>query len=177
MPHVYEALHVIVVKDQDLYVRDDEGLKAIELLLSPSLQSTTGATQKRHRKTLNLVFATSTCATSPLCSTTAEAIDMSHWMGRTALELIGQGALEHSFDSFFEESNDEYTEATLRDRARAHAKKVAIESGDEGGCALDLVASGARYASECAQEDHDDDIPHGELSQDAVCQHSCFTRP
>ena len=41
----------------------------------------------------------------------AEAIDMIHWMGRTALELIGQGALGHSFDSLIEDSNDEYTEA------------------------------------------------------------------
>ena len=36
---------------------------------------------------------------------------MIHWMGRTALELIGQGALGHSFDSLIEDSNDEYTEA------------------------------------------------------------------
>ena len=30
---------------------------------------------------------------------TAEAIDIHHWLHRTALELIGQGGLGHSFDT------------------------------------------------------------------------------
>lgn len=32
-------------------------------------------------------------------------------MGRTALELVGQGGLGHSFDPLTEETSDEYTEA------------------------------------------------------------------
>ena len=32
-------------------------------------------------------------------------------MGRTALELVGQGGLGHSFDPLVEDSKDEYTEA------------------------------------------------------------------
>ncbi|KAI0713837.1 cytochrome P450 [Earliella scabrosa] len=129
MLHVYDpkALHAIVVKDQDVYVRDDEGLRAVELLLGPGLLSTAGATHKRQRKTLNPVFAAAHMrAITPLFYDVtsnlrqaieariregAEAIDMIHWMGRTALELIGQGALGHSFDSLIEDSNDEYTEA------------------------------------------------------------------
>ena len=30
---------------------------------------------------------------------TAEEIDIYHWLNRTALELIGQGGLGHSFDT------------------------------------------------------------------------------
>ena len=33
------------------------------------------------------------------------------WMGRVALELVGQGALGHSFDPLVEDSKDEFTRA------------------------------------------------------------------
>ena len=33
------------------------------------------------------------------------------WMGRTALELIGQGGLGHSFDPLVEETKDKFSEA------------------------------------------------------------------
>ena len=36
---------------------------------------------------------------------------MASWMGRTALELVGQGALGHSFDPLTADSKDEFTEA------------------------------------------------------------------
>ena len=35
-------------------------------------------------------------------------IDMSAWMGRTALELIGQAGLGHSFDPLVADSPDEF---------------------------------------------------------------------
>ena len=38
-------------------------------------------------------------------------IDMLDWMGRTALELIGQGGLGYSFDPLTSESREEFTEA------------------------------------------------------------------
>lgn len=38
-------------------------------------------------------------------------LDMVGWMGRTALELVGQGGLGHSFDPLIEDTQDEYTEA------------------------------------------------------------------
>ena len=40
-----------------------------------------------------------------------QKIDMVSWMGRTALELIGQSGLGHSFDPLVADSKDEYTEA------------------------------------------------------------------
>ena len=33
------------------------------------------------------------------------------WMGRVALELVGQGALGYSFDPLVEDSRDSFTEA------------------------------------------------------------------
>lgn len=41
----------------------------------------------------------------------AKEIDIAGWMSRTALELVGQGGLGHSFDPLTEETTDEYTEA------------------------------------------------------------------
>ena len=38
-------------------------------------------------------------------------LDVVGWMGRTALELVGQGGLGHSFDPLTEDAQDEYTEA------------------------------------------------------------------
>lgn len=38
-------------------------------------------------------------------------LDLSGWMGRTALELVGQGGLGHSFDPLTSDSQDAYTEA------------------------------------------------------------------
>lgn len=38
-------------------------------------------------------------------------VDVLGWMGRTALELIGQGGLGYSFDPLVEESKDTYADA------------------------------------------------------------------
>ena len=38
-------------------------------------------------------------------------LDILGWMGRTALELIGQGGLGYSFDPLISESRDEFAEA------------------------------------------------------------------
>lgn len=38
-------------------------------------------------------------------------LDVLHWMGRTALELIGQGGLGYTFDPLVEDRIDPYGEA------------------------------------------------------------------
>ncbi len=40
-----------------------------------------------------------------------QEIDVLNWMGRTALELIGQGGLGHSFDPLTEDVADEFAES------------------------------------------------------------------
>ena len=36
----------------------------------------------------------------------AQELDMANWMGRTALELIGQGGFGHSLDPLVEDATD-----------------------------------------------------------------------
>ena len=38
-------------------------------------------------------------------------IDVLRWMGRAALELVGQGALGYSFDALVEDSNNNFADA------------------------------------------------------------------
>lgn len=38
-------------------------------------------------------------------------IDLLNWMGRTALELIGQGGLGYSFDSLVDDEHNEFGDA------------------------------------------------------------------
>lgn len=38
-------------------------------------------------------------------------LDMLRWMGRAALELIGQGGMGYSFDNLVEDTRNEYAEA------------------------------------------------------------------
>ena len=40
-----------------------------------------------------------------------QEMDMLGWMGRTALELIGQGGFGHSFDPIVSEPTDKFAEA------------------------------------------------------------------
>lgn len=40
-----------------------------------------------------------------------QEVDMIKWMGRIALELVGQGGMGHSFDPLVEGSQDTLTEA------------------------------------------------------------------
>lgn len=43
-----------------------------------------------------------------------EELDMTFWMGRAALEYIGQGGMGHSFDALDETKTNRYHEATQR---------------------------------------------------------------
>ncbi|KAI0635838.1 cytochrome P450 [Trametes polyzona] len=127
--HVWDvrALHSILVKDAELFHKSAAGNIASEIILGPGLFATEGARHKRQRKMLNPVFSAAHMRNmtpffhsivaklrEALESRVADGqkeIDISGWMGRTALELIGQGALGHSFDPLTEETSDEFTEA------------------------------------------------------------------
>ena len=43
--------------------------------------------------------------------TGTQDVDIIGWMGRAALELVGQGALGYSFDPLVADSKDAFTEA------------------------------------------------------------------
>ncbi|KAI0359963.1 cytochrome P450 [Trametes cingulata] len=127
--HVYDpkAIHSVLVKDADRYGKGVASDNGMELLLGPGLLATHGERHRRQRKMLNPVFSAAYMrsmtpffheivgklreAIVTQVSAGAKEIDIAGWMARTALELIGQGGLGHSFDPLIEETRDEHTEA------------------------------------------------------------------
>ncbi|KAI0649221.1 cytochrome P450 [Trametes meyenii] len=127
--HLYDlkAIHSVLVKDQELYTRSVVGNKGIELMIGPGLFAMQGPRHRRQRKMLTPAFSAAhmrdmTPFFHQIIDKLREAIqvrvaagekelDIAAWMGRTALELIGQGGLGHSFDPLTRESSDYYTEA------------------------------------------------------------------
>jgi len=127
--YVYDpkALHSIVVKDQHVY---EEALSVITsnlLLFGPGLLSTLSDHHRKQRKMLNPVFSINhmrymipifSRISRQLCiAITSEVqagpreLDVLHWLGRLALELIGQGGLGCSFDPLTEEVQSDYGDA------------------------------------------------------------------
>ncbi|KAI0754104.1 cytochrome P450 [Daedaleopsis nitida] len=127
--HVYDtkALHSMFIKDQDSYYRGEQSIAVSRLLIGPGLLGTHGHTHKKQRKMLNPVFSVAhmrnlmplfysitdrlRAALETRVKDGPQEMDILMWMGRTALELIGQGGLGHSFDPLVEESSDSFAEA------------------------------------------------------------------
>ncbi|KAF7768259.1 hypothetical protein Agabi119p4_7502 [Agaricus bisporus var. burnettii] len=107
-----KALHHILVKDQLIY---EPFVSRGSVFFGKGLLSTLGEQHKRQRKMLNPVFSINHMremiplfyeVTNRLRSVLkkkldkgSQEIDILHWSGRTALELIGQGGMGYSFDS------------------------------------------------------------------------------
>ncbi|TRM60984.1 cytochrome P450 [Schizophyllum amplum] len=110
-----KALHNVVVKDQHVYEEHPHFISANTILFGEGLLTTLGDHHKKQRKLMNPVFSTAHmrdmipifwdvvgALRSTLEIQTANGpteLDMLHWMGRTALELIGRSGLGYSFDS------------------------------------------------------------------------------
>ncbi|KAI0697098.1 cytochrome P450 [Cerioporus squamosus] len=127
--HVYDtkALHSIFVKDQDSYFRGIQAINATKLIIGPGLFSTYGDPHKKQRKMLNPVFSVGhmrnltpvfynisdrlRIAIETRVKDGPKELDILGWMGRTALELVGQGGLGYSFDPLIADTKDEYAEA------------------------------------------------------------------
>jgi len=126
MLYVYDpkALHSIILKDHDLYDEPDAFIKVNLLIHGPGVISTLGAQHRRQRKMLNPVFSVNHMrhmlptfynivhklrdAIAARVTDDPREIDMLHWMGRTALEIIGQGGLGYSFDTLIDDKDDAY---------------------------------------------------------------------
>ncbi|KAI0072182.1 cytochrome P450 [Panus rudis PR-1116 ss-1] len=108
------ALHHIFVKDQWAYERPRWFNNSLTIGFGPGLLSITGEQHRKHRKMLNPVFSIKHMRhmtpifyqvannlregiNNQLKGSTQE-VDILRWMHRTALELVGQGGLGHSFD-------------------------------------------------------------------------------
>ncbi|PIL33301.1 cytochrome P450 [Ganoderma sinense ZZ0214-1] len=129
--HVYDprTLHAIFVKDQekDVFTRDIAFTTGLKLLLGTGLLTTAGAEHRKQRRILQPVFSVAhlrnmtptfyditrklRVAIESRVRDGPQKIDMVSWMGRTALEIIGQCGLGHSFDPLVADAKDEYAEA------------------------------------------------------------------
>ncbi|KAF9459222.1 cytochrome P450 [Collybia nuda] len=110
------ALLHIVRKDENLFDDPMEIHIMLQMVLgNRGLGATRGVEHHRQRKILNPMFSSSSLrhmvpifydvthkfleSLQALCAEGSTEIDMSHWGTRVSLELVGQGAVGHSFDS------------------------------------------------------------------------------
>ncbi|OJT06838.1 Cytochrome P450 3A9 [Trametes pubescens] len=123
------AMHNIIVKDQYIFEEAAWFIMANHMNFGPGLLSTLGDHHRKQRKLLNPVFSiTHMRRMIPIFNEVAHKLqkgietrvaehggpvelDMLNWMGRTALELIGQSGLGYSFDPLIADSSDEFTTA------------------------------------------------------------------
>ncbi|KAI0079855.1 cytochrome P450 [Panus rudis PR-1116 ss-1] len=116
MLYVYDpkALHSILVKDTYTFDMPKWTTANLEMLLGPGLLTVRGDHHKRQRKMLNPVFSAKHMkGMTPLFYRIARKVqygigeevkhgpadvDIFVWLGRTALEVIGQGGLGYSLD-------------------------------------------------------------------------------
>ncbi|KAM5533696.1 hypothetical protein V8D89_012663, partial [Ganoderma adspersum] len=121
--NVYDpkALYSIAIKDQDVWQKNAGAVNV--RLLGPGLLTTEGAQYRKQRKMLTPVFSIAYLRgiTSVFYETTHKAgndigagskeVDLLKWMGRAALELLGQGALGYSFDPLVDDTTNDFAEA------------------------------------------------------------------
>nr|BED42975.1 cytochrome P450 monooxygenase [Trametes versicolor] len=119
------ALHSIIVKDQYVFEESRFFIKTSEVTLGPGLLATLGDHHRKQRKLLNPVFSIAHMRhmlptfydISHKLQQSIEGrvsgrsgpveVDILSWMGRVALELIGQSGLGYSFDPLVADSADE----------------------------------------------------------------------
>ncbi|KAF9043394.1 cytochrome P450 [Panaeolus papilionaceus] len=117
-----KVLHHILVKDQNVFRKANINILSTRLIFGKGLLGTVGDHHKKQRKSLNPVFSiahmrqmvpmfyeiTHKLETSLVNQVKGgeKELDMAFWMGRTALELIGQSGFGHSFDNLSETYNE-----------------------------------------------------------------------
>ncbi|KAH9857497.1 cytochrome P450 [Lenzites betulinus] len=121
------AMHNIFLKDQDIFEGNSSVVATFQVTLGPGLLATLGHQHRRQRKMLNPLFSAKhlremtptfndtvarlQIALASRLKEGALELDLLGWMGRTALELIGQGGLGHSFDPLTTDIADEFSES------------------------------------------------------------------
>ncbi|KAI0641314.1 cytochrome P450 [Trametes meyenii] len=142
-----KTMHHIAVKDQDIFQEATWFIRMMHYMLGEGLLATLDDHHRRQRKMLNPVFSInhmrhmtpifySVCHRLAIAvggcvrgaSSNAGAnehasveIDIVSWMGRTALELIGQAGLGYSFDPLTEDASDGFG-AAMKELIPATAK-------------------------------------------------------
>ncbi|CCM00988.1 uncharacterized protein FIBRA_03036 [Fibroporia radiculosa] len=122
-----KALHTVMIKDEPMFQEPDAFISMNILVFGRGLVSTLGETHRKQRKLLNPAFSIKHMrhiipifysvvhrlrdGIGKKIASGTEEIDMLDWMGRTALELIGQGGLGYSFDPLVNDTHNEYGQA------------------------------------------------------------------
>jgi len=119
--YVYDpaALISVILKEQYIYEESRSFIATNLLVFGPGLLSTLGDHHRKQRKLLNPVFSVNHMrhmvpifykvvdqlrrAISAQVIAGPQEVDVLNWMGRTALELVGQGGLGYSFDPLTED--------------------------------------------------------------------------
>ncbi|KAH9927308.1 cytochrome P450 monooxygenase [Fomitopsis serialis] len=127
--YIYDpkALHTILIKDESIWEEVPSFIATNLALFGPGLLSTLGEQHRKQRKMLNPVFSINHMRTiTPIFYDTTrrlhdaiesrvkngpQELDMAGWMGRTALELIGQTGLGYSFDRLVADEKDAFAES------------------------------------------------------------------
>ncbi|KAI9443760.1 cytochrome P450 [Lactarius psammicola] len=121
-----KACSNIIVKDQAVFEETEAFLHSNMQAFGPSLFSTTGHHHRKQRKLLNPAFNVNHMRymtpifhrvtnqlrenLQSILSNGTEEINVADWMGKLALELIGQAGLGYSFGTL-EDRDDEYCRA------------------------------------------------------------------
>ncbi|KAI9458421.1 cytochrome P450 [Lactarius psammicola] len=121
-----KACNNIFIKNQIIFEETEALLDSNMQAFGPALTSTSGAHHRRQRKLLNPVFSVNNLRhMTPIFHRVArqlrenlesivadggQEINIADWMGKFALELIGEAGLGYSFGTF-EGRNDEYCRA------------------------------------------------------------------
>ncbi|KAJ3823087.1 cytochrome P450 [Lentinula raphanica] len=118
-----KAMHTILVRDQDMFEEDDGFIEGNLIIFGDGLISTLGHRHRKQRKMLQPVFSAAhmkemipafhevseklkDALTKRLHNhSPIQEVDILSWMGRTALELMGQAGLGYSFDPLTDEDS------------------------------------------------------------------------
>jgi len=122
-----KALQTIIVKEEHVFEEPSMFTSNMHLLFGPCLLAMLGDKHRKQRKMLNPVFSVNHMrhmlpmfydvvykvrdGISSQIAAGHQEVDVLDWMGRTALELIGQGGLGYSFDPLAEEKENGYGDA------------------------------------------------------------------
>ncbi|KAH9925046.1 cytochrome P450 [Epithele typhae] len=125
-----KALHYVMIKEQDIWQKDIDSSLDNTFALGPSVLFTAGEQHKRQRKLLNPVFSVAHLrgmmdifyrvahqldrAMDAHLPSGGGELDVSTWMGRGTLEMLGQAGLGYSFDDFTASAADELGDCMKR---------------------------------------------------------------